>query len=484
MKKSILFPILALGLAAVSCDDFDFPNPPAQSNEQLPIVGVDANVNITPANTAAINLDALNAANKGAVLGAFTDAENFDAEAYNFSFVAQVAADEAFSNCKDAEATMVGNNIVVAPDVLDGLFHEFYPTLDPAAKDMYVRYKAYATEKISGTKYRIGGTEATYGAAKFSFVPFNPGFTVEDEYYIIGTATDGAINSKAIKMTNSGVSPYDDPQFTALVELTADQLAAGYNWAVVPASTLAAGSGLVYVPTAEYVGESASGVFEQATSTGMWNTVYGNPGYYQFKFNAKPDKNGQYAFSVGMALEHLYIVGNGNGWNIAGANVMYTDDYAKYWGYAYLDGGYKFSCAPDWDHGDYGKGAEEGTLAFKGGDLNESVAGAYWCTANLGNLTYANTLIEHYAIIGDATPGGWDAETVMTSEEKGMVWKLTTDLKDGTFKFRANNGWDINLGGALVELTPGGDNIAVTAGKYEITLDLRTSPISAKMDPK
>ena len=37
---------------------------------------------------------------------------------------------------------------------------------------------------------------------------------------------------------------------------------------------------------------------------------------------------------------------------------------------------------------------------------------------------------------------------------------------------RANNKWDINLGGDLNHLTYGGDNITTEAGTYVITLKL------------
>ena len=53
-------------------------------------------------------------------------------------------------------------------------------------------------------------------------------------------------------------------------------------------------------------------------------------------------------------------------------------------------------------------------------------------------------------------------------------WTVTTTLAGGkAFKFRANNGWDINLGGNLNNLTYGGDNIPVASdGTYLITLKL------------
>src|SRR5690606_40627505 len=55
-------------------------------------------------------------------------------------------------------------------------------------------------------------------------------------------------------------------------------------------------------------------------------------------------------------------------------------------------------------------------------------------------------------------------------DKKTDTWYVTTDLATGEIKFRLNNKWDWNLGGALDGLTQGGDNIAVEAGNYTITL--------------
>jgi hypothetical protein len=52
--------------------------------------------------------------------------------------------------------------------------------------------------------------------------------------------------------------------------------------------------------------------------------------------------------------------------------------------------------------------------------------------------------------------------------------------KGDEWKFRANNGWDINLGGNLAGLTEGGDNIKCAEdGTYTVTLDLSSYPYTA-----
>ena len=67
-----------------------------------------------------------------------------------------------------------------------------------------------------------------------------------------------------------------------------------------------------------------------------------------------------------------------------------------------------------------------------------------------------------------------------------LVYSADVKLKgSGEFKFRANNGWDINLGGNLSALTAGGDNIATPGeGTYTVTLDLSQVPYSATVVKK
>lgn len=63
----------------------------------------------------------------------------------------------------------------------------------------------------------------------------------------------------------------------------------------------------------------------------------------------------------------------------------------------------------------------------------------------------------------------------MTFDPETQIWSVTTELSDGEFKFRANDGWDINLGGRINDLSFGGDNIIIESGTYTITLDLSDS---------
>ncbi len=161
-------------------------------------------------------------------------------------------------------------------------------------------------------------------------------------------------------------------------------------------------------------------------------------------------------------------------------------------GYANFTGGgtqyFKFTNAPDWDHTNYGDGGN-GTFSTDGaaGGLYVPGPGYYMLTADLNTNRWTVTKTV-WAIIGDATPNGWDNETQMTFDAASQTWKITLLMKhNGSFKFRANNAWAIDFGidnnGKLIYAdnpflgyTPNLNNLTVPEdGTYNITLDLHES---------
>lgn len=481
MKKFALFSILVLGLGLASCDnDFDFPNPPGQSNPQEPVLEVPNLALASAVGDDVVDLTDAVASDRMVKLAEVSSFDGLD-EIYDFYFVGQMAASDAFANPVDFETVMDGNAITADPDVLEAVYHKALNTIDPKAGKTHIRFKAYA--KNATSQFRIGGTDTFYGQMTASMKPFNPGFTVEEKYYLIGTATDGRIDaSKAIEMHNSGVSPYDDPVFTATIDITSAQAAAGYEWAVVPQSTLTAGSGMVLAPAEPDHAADATGFLKAYDTAGSF-AVVNEDNIHLISVNVKADDLGLYSYSVSLAIPNLYTPGGSNGWNQSASQMLFTDNYTFYQGYVNIQDEFKFTSAPDWDHTNYGY-LEDGKLTTDGsaGNIKVQVNGLYWATANISALTYTLTQISTIGIIGDATPSGWDASTPLTPSADNLTWSAVVSLKGGEFKFRANDGWDINLGGSLTGLTPGGDNIASPGeGSYLVTLDLSALPYKATL---
>lgn len=118
-------------------------------------------------------------------------------------------------------------------------------------------------------------------------------------------------------------------------------------------------------------------------------------------------------------------------------------------------------------------GVVRGTIS--GGDNIKGVPQSYYkMEVNWTAATYVFTPISTWGLIGSATPGGWDSSTPMTYDRATNLWTVDVTMTDGEFKFRANNGWDINFGKSPEEgvLLAGGDNMPITAGNYTVTMNL------------
>lgn len=191
-----------------------------------------------------------------------------------------------------------------------------------------------------------------------------------------------------------------------------------------------------------------------------------------------------------------YQIASGYGaadWAQATAPTLIAEGYGKtaFEGYVYfataqdntVDGkGFKLSTQADWNGTNYGIGATAGTISSAGTAKNFPIAtpGYYKIKADTDptKLTYSATKMT-WAIIGNATPGGWDADTPMVYNPTTKKWTVTAVLTtqaapDNGLKFRANASWDFNYGDDQPDgkLEDGGKNIGTTAGTYLITLDL------------
>lgn len=187
-----------------------------------------------------------------------------------------------------------------------------------------------------------------------------------------------------------------------------------------------------------------------------------------------------------LRISYLYTPGGSNGWIQANSQPLYSFDAVFFDGYALLDGEFKFSSQLDWNGTNYGLGENEGELSTdaSAGNLSVAASGLYYCTANIEELTYSTYLVETIGVIGDATPLGWDGSTALSTTDN-LVWTGTVTFGAGEFKFRANDAWDVNLGGSYNNLTQGGPDLPSPGeGTYEVTLDLKNIPYSCTLVKK
>lgn len=68
---------------------------------------------------------------------------------------------------------------------------------------------------------------------------------------------------------------------------------------------------------------------------------------------------------------------------------------------------------------------------------------------------------------------------ILVYDPADLKLKVDMTLTDGTIKFRANDQWDVpngdfGAGDSEGKLAPKGNNISVTAGDYQVVVDLST----------
>ena len=184
---------------------------------------------------------------------------------------------------------------------------------------------------------------------------------------------------------------------------------------------------------------------------------------------------------VAVAIDYpkLQVPGSYQGWDPANEStvIFSVESDGVYEGYLYVadDGAaHKYTDGPSWDV-NWGDTGADGMLDAGGDDIFLGDAGVYRFSANINDLTHSS-LRTDWGVIGNATPGGWDNDTDMTYDPGTGLWSVDIDLiADNFIKFRANDGWDVNLGDDNTDaaMEYGGADIPITeSGNYTVTLDL------------
>ena len=135
--------------------------------------------------------------------------------------------------------------------------------------------------------------------------------------------------------------------------------------------------------------------------------------------------------------------------------------------------GFKFCTQPNWDGTNYG--ADFNTAGDAANITMTEPAGYYKVDVDLSAKTYTLYPITSISMIGDATPGGWDADTDLTYNATERCWEIKdVHLEAKELKFRSNHSWDDpnpNWGGTPDALVQKGSNIKVAEdGKYDVKL--------------
>lgn len=358
------------------------------------------------------------------------------------------------------------------------------------------------TSAKSGGNITIdGGAEVTKRGVVYGTAP-NP--TVTGSKTEDGTGT-GAFTSNITGLsgltkyyvrayaTNSAGTGYGQQfEFTTLVSIRTWYIPGDYVEASYPGTTFANWSpgNCPFVRSSEASPNNLEGYVYMANASNQW------------KFTDGPSWDVNYGSSNGSTLEsgganivspagYYKITANATAmtytavplvWGVIGSATpggwdsetqLTYDPQSQTWrgGVSMTVAEFKFR-AHSWD---YNYGAPEGSnlLVAGGPNIAVSVAADYYFTLNLSTPHNYTFSANRWGLIGSATAGGWSSDQDMIWDPVSKSMTITTDLVVGEIKFRANDGWDVNLGGELNNLTPGGANIAISeAGNYTIHLFL------------
>ncbi|MDE7180637.1 MAG: hypothetical protein K2N88_05515 [Muribaculaceae bacterium] len=499
MKTIKFISAIALTLAMASCENFDLPNPPGQTNPE-PVVFENSGIQLEQGE-ATVNLVTYNEANEFVNVANVTELVNFP-EDYTLSVDVELAKTADFAHAVTLATELEGDKVMMNPDVINGAIQEII-TKKPGTYDVYARYAAYAERGT--TRVRLGGLDAFFAPnSHYTVTTLNPAVVMEEAYYLVPCRAGGAPEmSKAIKMNNTlgDVSVYDNPVFA--LQINVDEAVAttdeGYLWKLAPESAVVAGNtdGLLGCnPSASSILEGRLGAEYAAGAIHIFGPVL-------VTVNVQ-----SWGYTVGYALENLWPLSGSTVSRPTTAMMLYTNDYIHYTGVSMLNKSFIIAGQPD----------RNGTVVFKATDEEPVVsedgytqsgamsatgtknidtpvvpgtttkaAGLFWMNVNLVEETYEVSYLETLSLIGGFN--GWSHETSvdLTPSKDYKTWTVSDVELDGEFKIAANKNWDISFSGTTISDTmgehlynvnkqDGGENLSVEKGKYDVELNFSAQP--------
>ena len=353
-----------------------------------------------------------------------------------------------------------------------------------------------ASEDLTGTmdrRYNLGGDHSFHvtGAKKiritldmleysYKIEPVN----ISDAYYLIGGPGEwNAESAMTMKFSHSAKDVFEDPVFTYTFEGNGGDM--WFAFGDKDAIDAVAGGTWNKLFGTKGASTDLSGSFDRRYNLDGDHSfcVDGKAKFYRFQINLA---DMTYTITPLNFQEYIYEAGVNNDWGAVAQPLYCPDGNGTYTGFFYAQdadwsggkGAFKFTGAfNDWSQGNYGTGAINadglsGTLIDDGGSGNVLAdPGFYQAEVNLANMTYKLTPIKTIGIVGSAQTRGWSDDTDMTYNKETRAWEATLELAADELKFRANDGWDINWGGSVDNLTAGGANLKIAeAGTYFVQL--------------
>ena len=305
-----------------------------------------------------------------------------------------------------------------------------------------------------------------------------------------------ASNVLTITMTPYVVPPKVTPPTTKTLFLVGDATAGGWNNPVpVPTQQFTRVDSVTYqgkfylIAGKQYLALPLNGNWDNKYSVAD-NNKFGiaNGGDFGFNFsdnfrspavtgiyNIKLDfQAGKFTVTLDKDYAFLYVPGEYQSWTPSSAPTLASPAKdGSYSGFVYFNAASKFKLTnqPDWAGTAYGAGAA-GKISSTGGDLSVASAGYYMISANTVNNDYS-AIKTTWGIVGAFSSWGGNSDTQLAYADGKWTGTLVL-AAESELKFRANSGWDINMGddGGDGVLEAGGANLKFGAGTYKVVLNL------------
>ena len=341
--------------------------------------------------------------------------------------------------------------------------------LKSAVEMLYGKAPTPRAIPIDVTAYTAAGSQTIASQASTTLNVTLVAPHISQNYYVVGGTLDWAASaaSKEQKFQHSDENVYDDPIFTITLPLGDGEtwFAIGDDEALDAITNNSDWSKLLGTTSGN--GNSGDAGFlaprSELSDDGSFKVSGG-----KFAKITLDMMNGSYTVEVLNFDEFIYVPGNAQGWNPGGAAALQSPNFdGVYTGYVYLDGGFKFTKARNWDaEYNWNDFSTVPDYLNNGAGIDTNLycdaPGMYYLTVDVANGTISGTKIDNMNLVGDFN--GWnqaDDSQRMTWDAENVCYVITgAGVTANGWKFTANNSWDINLGGTIDNLVANGDNLS------------------------
>ena len=348
----------------------------------------------------------------------------------------------------------------------------------PTQRNIDATVSAWLANGVTAVKT---ATSATFQVSVLPDAPF-----IDTAYWLVGDFA--AWNAEgALPFTHVGTGDvYDAPEFTITFTTTADN----QYWKIIPQGNYA--GDFWAEGTTGVVGTVVDGddsLEGNLTTTSPQAGKIAEAGIYRMTINMM-----EYTYKIEKLAfsQFVYFIGATDGWANADQRLETANFDGVYTGYIYCadpnswGNEFKFQKVA----GDWGTELNTGTFTggitgdFAGGDEAGSNIkatageGIYYVTLDLAAGTLNAVRINNMNLVGDFN--GWNAADdtqQMTWDAENFCYVITgAGVTANGWKFTANNGWDINLGGEdLGNLQANGANISAVGSTIKLYPTRKTS---------